>query len=169
MPPTGEPLTEHLKIVNASSQADISSARSLFEKYAHSLTVSLDFQDFQRELSNLPGKYAPPRGAILLAKSREGDALGCVALRPLDFASGCEMKRLFVQPSARASGIGPALSQKLIQLAKEIGYQDMYLDTLPSMKAAQALYTKLGFKPTEPYYETPVPETLFMKLNLSVN
>ncbi|MGU3493814.1 GNAT family N-acetyltransferase [Xanthobacteraceae bacterium A53D] len=113
----------------------------------------------------MPGLYGPPWGALLLARDDAGQAVGCVALRPLE-AGVCEMKRLYVAPEGRGAGLGRALVARILQRAREIGYAQMRLDTLEGMATAQALYAEAGFAPIEPYYATPVPGTVFMGLRL---
>ena len=138
--------------------------RQLFTEYIDSLGIDLFFQDVDAELADLPGKYAPPRGTILIARLAAGDAVGCVALRPL---SGiCEIKRLYVRPQARHQDVGRRLAEAIVNAARAMGYTRAVLDTLPSMRAAQALYASLGFRPTEPYYRNPVPGTIYLALDL---
>jgi ribosomal protein S18 acetylase RimI-like enzyme len=114
----------------------------------------------------MPGKYSPPAGALLLARSADGRPLGCVGLRPIEPAGCCEMKRLYVAPEGRGLGLGKELVDAVIREATRIGYREMKLDTLPSMTAAIALYRKMGFELTEPYYETPIAGTAFMRRSL---
>jgi ribosomal protein S18 acetylase RimI-like enzyme len=135
----------------------------LFRDYAGALGVDLSYQGFEAELAGLPGAYAPPAGALLVAISPDGDAVGCVAVRKLREDGTCEMKRLHVAPVVRKAGIGRALAVSAIEAASRSGYQAMRLDTLPGMEAAQALYRSLGFETTPPYYETPVSGTIFMR------
>ena len=152
-------------IVEASGAADIAACGELFREYQRSIGIDLAYQDFETELATLPGKYAPPRGRLLLA--RQGEALaGCAALRPLN-ATDCEMKRLFVRPDARGTGLGRALAERLVAAAIEQGYARVRLDTLPTMGGAQSLYERLGFRDTAAYYETPVAGTRFMALGLA--
>jgi GNAT superfamily N-acetyltransferase len=143
---------------------DLGEARSLFREYAESLGIDLDFQGFEAEVAALPGKYAAPAGRLLLAWSGT-DAVGCVALRPLDGAS-CEMKRLYVRPQARGEQLGRRLAERICQEAREAGYSRICLDTLPTMASAQKLYQSLGFTPIEPYVFNPVPGTKFLALDL---
>lgn len=139
--------------------------RELFLEYAASIEVDLCFQNFNQELAELPGRYAPPAGRLFLAKY--GDNLaGCVALRPIE-ESVCEMKRLYVRPAHRGQGLGRTLAQAVINAAREIGYQRMRLDTLGSMKEAIALYESLGFRRTVPYYHNPSSCAVFMELDLA--
>ena len=145
---------------------DLAAIVTLFEAYAASLAVDLAYQDFAAELVALPGRYAPPRGALLIARDADGNALGCVAMRPLNDPNRCEMKRLYVAPAGRGLGLGRLLMQALIEEARRIGYREMRLDTLPGMTVAQALYRAAGFEPVEPYYETPIAGTVFMRLGL---
>jgi ribosomal protein S18 acetylase RimI-like enzyme len=146
--------------------ADLAATALLFEAYSNSLPVDLGYQDFASELATLPGKYSPPDGELLLATSRQEEPLGCVALRPLAFAGKCEMKRLYVSPASRGTGLGKALMASVIAEARRIGYDEMWLDTLPSMLAAQRMYREAGFEPMEPYYDTPVSGTVFLRLPL---
>lgn len=138
---------------------------ALFRNYASSLGVDLSFQDFEAEVTSLPGAYAPPAGTLLLALSARADPLGCAAIRKLEDGA-CEMKRLDVSPDARGMGLGRALAVAAIDAAARIGYRTMRLDTLPPMASAQALYRSLGFEAMPPYYNTPVIGTLFMRKTL---
>ena len=149
----------------AQSAGDITEARRLFREYEASLDVDLRYQGFEREVAELPGAYAPPRGRLLLAVDDSASA-GCVALRPLG-EGVCEMKRLYVRPAARGKRVGRLLAEAVIGEARAIGYSRMRLDTLPSMKDAQALYRLLGFQEIAPYYASPVAGTRFMELALS--
>ena len=149
------------KMFPAHSAADIQTAAKLFQAYAASLPISLGYQDFEAELATLPGRYAPPKGALFLARGPAGDALGCVALRPFEGDDVCEMKRLYVAPHGRRLGLGKALAELIIAEAARLGYREMRLDTLPSMQAALSLYAALGFRPLPAYYATPIADTLF--------
>ena len=154
-----------MKLIQANSPEELNSARELFEEYAASLGFSLCFQNFDREVAELPGKYAPPSGRLLLAV-KDNETAGCVALRRIG-EGVCEMKRLYVRTSFRGAGLGRTLAEALIQAAREIGYQRMRLDTLPGkMDAAIAMYRSLGFKETVAYYDNPVAGALFMELEL---
>ncbi len=143
---------------------DLGPVRDILREYARSLNFELCFQSFEEELAGLPGKYAPPRGRCLLAESGRGIA-GIVALRPLD-VEACEMKRLYVRPEFRGTGLGRGLARAIIGEARTCGYRAMRLDTVPQMGAAQALYVALGFKDIPPYYPNPVPGARFMELRL---
>jgi putative acetyltransferase len=144
---------------------DLMVARSLFEEYAASLGFDLSFQDFKRELAGLPGEYASPGGAILLAC--EGDLVqGCVALRPMGQGI-CEMKRLYVRPGFRGRALGRGLGEAVIAEAIALGYRKMRLDTVPAMTEAIALYRSLGFRSIEPYRANPIPGAMFFEKDLS--
>lgn len=147
---------------------DIAAARRLFQAYAEALAVDLAYQGFAEELAGLPGKYAPPRGQLLLARDGQGKALGCVALRSIAPQGACEMKRLYVTPDARGLGLGRALIAAVIAEATRLGYSEMRLDTLPDMHGALALYGEAGFRPIAPYYDTPIPGTVFLARPLRV-
>lgn len=157
-------LAEGLQIVSAHAGDALREARLLFEEYAASLGIDLEFQGFGDELRELPGHYAPPGGRLLLAQWRDTPA-GCIALRPLQNGR-CEMKRLYARPTFRGLGIGRALAEAAIAAAREIGYAHMRLDTLPSMSAARAMYASLGFRNIDPYRYNPVAGTAFMELML---
>ncbi|HEX6187581.1 MAG TPA: GNAT family N-acetyltransferase [Pyrinomonadaceae bacterium] len=146
-------------------EADVNQARGLFREYEAWLGLDLCFQNFEKELTELPGAYAPPTGRLLLAY--EGDQLaGCVALRKLSDGV-CEMKRLFLRPQFHGQGCGRELAERIVAEARDAGYERMRLDTLPAqMGKAIALYRSLGFKEIEPYYQNPVPGALFMELVL---
>ena len=144
----------------------LAAARQLFEEYAASLDISLCFQGFEEELSNLPGAYAPPRGRLLLACHGK-ESVGCVALRPLE-PETCEMKRLYVRPAYRSSsGAGRLLAERIIHEAATAGYRRMRLDTLPTMETALALYRRLGFREIAPYTANPVSGAVFLELQLN--
>ena len=148
------------------SPADLATARTLFREYADSIGVDLCFQDFETELATLPGGYRPPSGALLLAES-DGQAAGCVAVRPLEPPAVAELKRLYVRPSARGAGLGAALTEAALQRARAAGYECIRLDTLPTMAAAQALYRRLGFREVAPYRLNPIPGALYMECDLA--
>jgi putative acetyltransferase len=137
---------------------ELADAAALFRAYAAALDVDLGFQGFEQELADLPGAYAPPQGALLLARG-EDDALGCIALRRLD-ESACEMKRLYVRPAARGTGLGRALIAAALAEATRLGYREITLDTLPQLDAAIALYRSFGFQLIPPYGDHPYEGTL---------
>lgn len=139
--------------------------RQLFREYADWLAVDLGFQDFEAELAALPGKYAPPMGIALLAEHADNPALGCVAMRPLDDET-CEMKRLYLRPEARGTGLGRKLAARVIEAARQAGYRRMVLDTLDHMQDALHLYDRLGFQPIAPYYHNPIPGAVYLGLDL---
>jgi putative acetyltransferase len=151
-------------IEEAREPAAVDACRELFVEYQRGLGVSLCFQGFDAELANLPGDYAAPRGILLLARHGAVPA-ACVALRPL-FHRDAEMKRLYVRPAHRGSGIGRFLAERIIAEARARGYESLKLDTLPSMHAAQGLYAKLGFRDTAPYNDNPVTGVRFLALAL---
>ena len=153
-----------LEIFAAKTDEDIEIAKQLFVEYADSLGFDLGFQNFQEELANLPGCYAPPTGGLLLAKYN-GEVAGCIALRKLS-DNVCEGKRLYVRPEFRGLKIGKKLVEAIIAEARKIGYSSMRGDTVGSMKAAQALYASLGFKEIQPYCYNPIEGAKFIELKL---
>ncbi len=154
-----------MKIIMAKSESDIKEVRTLFEEYAAWLEISLCFQNFDRELAGLPGEYAAPDGRLLLAFD-DDQVAGGIALRKIR-ATTCEMKRLFLRPEFRGRGFGRVLVKRVIEEARQMGYTQMCLDTLPGrMDQAVALYKSIGFKEIEPYYNNPVAGATFMELRL---
>lgn len=160
-------MTSAFTVTPARSAADIAAATSLFRTYAASLDVDLAYQGFDAEMAAMPGLYAPPAGELLLARGILGEPLGAVGLRPIEPAGCCEMKRLYVAPSARGLGLGAALVDAVEKAAARIGYVELRLDTLPTMGDAIALYRRLGFEDMAPYYDTPVAGTVFLRKRLA--
>ena len=141
--------------------------RELFQEYAHSLGVNLEFQGFENELDTLPGDYGAPRGAILLAWVG-GAVAGCCALRPLDtsdYPNAAEMKRLYVRKAFRGFGLGQELAEGTLDAARRAGYACVLLDTLDDMESARALYAGLGFEEIPPYYHNPLPGSHYLKVD----
>ena len=158
-------MNPEMRIFQASGDEDIQQARALFEEYEKSLGISLCFQNFNQEMAQLPGCYAPPDGRLLIAADDEQIA-GCIALRKLG-PGVCEMKRLFVRPAFRGTGLGRVLVESIIDEAKKLGYSRLRLDTMPGrMDKAISLYRSVGFVEIEPYCENPVEDAKFMELDL---
>ena len=148
----------------ADSAVQLETARTLFREYEKSLGISLCFQNFAEEVASLPGDYAPPDGRLLIAFVGKRPA-GCVALRKIG-EGVAEMKRLYVRLGFRGMKIGRRLTEEVLAEARSIGYRSVRLDTLPTMKAAQALYVSLGFVDIPPYNDHPVEGTRFMEKKL---
>jgi ribosomal protein S18 acetylase RimI-like enzyme len=146
--------------------ADIARVREMLKEYVEWIGLDLAFQEIDAELDGLPGEYAPPRGALLVAMDGQRH-IGMIALRPLTGGSVGEMKRLYVRPHARGRGLARQLIDRLCDEARRLGYSELRLDTLPMMGDAQALYEAYGFVDIAPYYETPIAGTRFMALTLS--
>ncbi len=152
----------------ATSAQDMAIAAQLFREYADSLGLDLAFQNFDDELAQLPGDYAAPRGALLLAYV-DGALAGCCALRPLDNAdipNAAEMKRLYVRRAFRGFGLGRQLAEAILDAARQAGYASVLLDTLDDMEAARNLYADLGFQSIEPYYHNPIPGAHYLKADI---
>ena len=158
--------SDEFEIVAARSQIELISAAALLRAYAKSLPVDLAPQGFTQELASLPGAYAPPKGELLLAK-RGDHVLGCIALKPLEPPRTAEIKRLFVRPQARGKGVGKALIETILKTARQLGYGEIKLDTLPEMEGAIALYKANGFVPIPPYGSHPYPGLVTLGIKLS--
>jgi GNAT superfamily N-acetyltransferase len=154
-----------MKLIQAKTTEQIEQARTLFREYEAWLDLDLCFQNFEKELAELPGKYAPPDGRLLLAYE-DDELAGCVALRRLSDEI-CEMKRLFLRQGFHGRGLGRELVNSILSEARSMGYRRMRLDTLPEhMGSAISLYRSVGFKEIAPYYNNPVPGALFMEIEL---
>jgi GNAT superfamily N-acetyltransferase len=138
--------------------------REMLLEYAAGLGFDLCFQDFDKEIAGLPGAYAEPEGAILMAVVGNA-AAGCVALKPLS-GCACEMKRLYVRPGLRKMGMGKALAEAILEMGARKGYTVMRLDTLETMTEARLLYERLGFVRCDPYTFNPFPEAVYMEKRL---
>ena len=155
-------------IVTPQSIDDLASLRAIFQEYAASLSIDLSFENFEHELAWLPGEYAPPRGALLMAIV-DAQVAGCCALRPFDTAdisNACEMKRLYVRPAYRGLGLGRLLAEASMDAARQYGYSHILLDTLDEMEAARSLYEELGFVEIPPYYHNPIARAHHLKARL---
>jgi len=148
-------------IIRPATLADLDDIRAMLREYAAWLEVDLCFQNFEQELAGLPGDYAPPRGRLLIA-----EGAGCVALRAID-EEICEMKRLYVRPNHRGTGLGRRLVQAIIDEARGIGYRSLRLDTMPKMDSAQRLYASLEFREIPAYRYNPEPGARFLELDLT--
>jgi len=151
-------------IKQVQTKTEIEEVRKLFREYEVFWGVDLCFQSFEKELANLPGKYSPPNGDLLIGLNDE-KIVGCVAIRRLDNGI-CEMKRLFVKPETRGTGLGKKLAEEIIVVAHERGYSLMRLDTLYRLTEAMHLYETLGFRKTDPYYDNPLPGVVYWELDL---
>jgi ribosomal protein S18 acetylase RimI-like enzyme len=157
-------MMDDLRIVEASTRDDYAIGRELFEEYARAIDVDLCFQNFVAELDRLTVMYAPPAGALLLAKAGH-DVAGCVGLRKFR-DDICEMKRLYVRPAFRGKHLGRRMAEEIARRAGELGYRTLVLDTLGTMEAAQRLYVSMGFAPATSYYVNPLPDVKYFSLGL---
>ncbi|MBP6338923.1 MAG: GNAT family N-acetyltransferase [Vitreoscilla sp.] len=160
--------TPEIQLLTPTTPEELDAAREIIREYAESMGFDLCFQNFEGEMAALPGDYAAPAGALLLAWV-DGALAGCGAFRPLadvDYANACEMKRLYVRKAFRRFGLGRQLAQALIDGATQAGYSAMLLDTLDDMEAARELYTSLGFEEVPPYYFNPIAGAHYLKVEL---
>jgi len=153
-----------MNYIEARSAKHFQDTKFIFSEYQNFIGIDLSFQDFQTELAEIPGNYAAPRGAIILAYENDV-CIGCVALRPISDTI-CEMKRLFVKPEFQGKGIGKELTGRIVKKAKEIGYLKMRLDTLDTMESAMHLYRQIGFNEITPYYHNPIKNARYFECDL---
>jgi putative acetyltransferase len=153
-----------MRLLQATTPREWDEAQRLVREYAASLDVDLSFQNFDHELQHFTTEYAPPAGAFVLAEDAD-QYVACIGLRQFSAGIG-EIKRLYVVPAARGLGLGRVLVERIIVVAREVGYGSLLLDTLPFMKEAQSLYVALGFKPVAPYRYNPVAGSAFLRLDL---
>ena len=153
-----------MHMIQPVNAAEWDQVRELFREYWTSFGFSPCFQGFETEVAGLPGAYAPPGGALVLAPI-DGHAAGCAALRRFD-AQRCEAKRLYVRPQFRGQGVGRALLDWVIAEARTMGYREMVGDTIPQMAVALAMYDRAGFQRTGPYAEAPTPGAIYLRLKL---
>jgi len=159
-------MPDQYTISSTASAQDVQDVARLFGMYVATLGVDLSYQNFDAELSGLPGKYSAPAGTLLIARDARGNAVGCVGVRPLREIGSCEVKRLFTLPGTRGSGLGSSLARAAIEEARSMGYGLVRLDTLPTMGAAIRLYEKLGFERSPAYYAPTPTGTIFMAKRL---
>ena len=160
--------SSHIQIVSPVTPAELIAARQIFQEYAAQVGVDLCFQNFDAELESLPGEYAEPHGALLLALVN-GQLAGCCAMRPLpstDYPNACEMKWLYVKSSHRRFGLGRQLAEAILDAARVAGYHHVLLDTLSEMESARALYEDLNFEEIPPYYHNPIAGAHYLKVDL---
>ncbi|HEX5687751.1 MAG TPA: GNAT family N-acetyltransferase [Ideonella sp.] len=163
--------TPEIRLQAPDTPEALDATRLIMREYAESLGIDLCFQNFEAELASLPGEYAAPGGALLLAWV-DDELAGCGAFRPLpdvDYANACEMKRLYVRRAFRRFGLGRVLAEALMDTALQAGYSAMLLDTLDDMEAARELYSSLGFETIPPYYYNPIPGAHYLKADLQGN
>jgi len=163
--------TPEIRLQTPDTPDALAATRDIMREYAESLDIDLCFQNFEAELTSLPGEYDAPGGALLLAWV-DGELAGCGAFRPLpdvDYANACEMKRLYVRRAFRRFGLGRVLAEALMDTALQAGYSAMLLDTLDDMEAARELYASLGFENIPPYYFNPIPGAHYLKADLHGN
>jgi ribosomal protein S18 acetylase RimI-like enzyme len=167
-PDSLDPAPFPLVALTCPAERELDEVRAIFREYAQGLGVDLCFQQFDEELAGLPGEYAAPRGALLLARV-DGELAGCCALRPLDatdYPNAAEMKRLYVRKAFRGFGLGRQLAEAAMDAARRAGYDCVLLDTLDDMEAARMLYQELGFEDIPPYYHNPIPGAHYLKADL---
>ena len=149
----------------AADSPQMATARELLREYMRSEAMKLCVQDSEGELASLPFIYAPPAGCLWLAQLG-GVPAACVGLRRRD-ATRCEMKRLYVRAAFRGAGLAGILVERVIERARALGYREVFLDTLPEMRAARLIYDMLGFRACPPYLAVPTPGADCLVLELS--
>ncbi len=157
-----------IQLITPSTPEQLAAVRLLFTEYAEQLGIDLCFQNFEAELTELPGQYSAPNGALLIAVV-DGELAGCCALRPIDsvdYPNAAEMKRLFVRKAFRRFGLGRQLAEAVLEAARMAGYRSVLLDTLDDMESARALYAELGFMEIPPYYHNPIAGAHYLKADL---
>ena len=160
--------THEIRFITPVSDEELERVRAIFREYATSLGIDLCFQGFEEELAQLPGQYAGPRGALLMALV-DGELAGCCALRPLDsvdYSNACEMKRLYVRQNFRRLGLGRQLAEAMMDCARLAAYDCVLLDTLDEMESARVLYQDLGFEEVPPYYHNPIAGAHYLMAKL---
>ncbi len=153
-----------MKFIKAKTESELNFIRELFSEYFSRYGKHLGNQDFEKELSGLPGKYASPKGCLLLALDGDLPA-GCIGIKPFEEHS-CEMGRLYVKDKFRNRGIGLKLVKIFLEETRKMGYKKILLDTLPELKSAIKLYKSLGFSEIPPYYDSPLPNPVYMSLDI---
>lgn len=148
----------------AATTDEFAAAKELFMEYARSLDIDLGFQGFDDELNTIDSQYGKPSGALLIAY-KDNRAVGCAGIRRLD-EDTAELKRMFVQEEYRRFKIGRKLLELAINVARDLNYKRVRLDTLPGMASAQSLYRSFGFYEIPPYRFNPVREALYMEKRL---
>ena len=153
-----------MQLIQISTHEQYSAACQLFQEYANWLGIDLCFQGFEEELKDLEAMYSAPVGGIILCEI-EAHYVGCVGIRRID-DQRAELKRMYVQPHQQQKGIGTALLENALELARECGYQKVQLDTLSTMTAAMNLYLKNGFKKIPAYYQNPIVTAVYFEKTL---
>ena len=157
-------LVPMVSVRKATFPQDETEVLSIWREFVASPSVDLGFQGYEDEFANLPGKYGAPTGCLLLG-TVVGSVQGCVGFRRVN-TEICEMKRLYVRPSARGHGLGRRLVEDLIAEARNAGYGEIRLDVLAEFEAARKLYTDMGFEPAEPVSHNPLADTTFLGLRI---
>jgi ribosomal protein S18 acetylase RimI-like enzyme len=153
-----------MQLIQITTHEQYSAACQLFQEYADWLGIDLCFQGFEEELKDLKAMYCEPVGGIILCEI-EGNYVGCVGIRRID-DQRAELKRMYVQPHQQQKGIGTALLENAIELARECGYEKVQLDTLNTMTAAINLYIKNGFIQIPAYYHNPIATAVYFEKKL---
>lgn len=156
---------KEILFIEAKSKEEYQIAGSLFQEYADQLGVDLEFQNFKQELATLETQFSRPHGVLFLVKNASDEFIGCFAVRDYEHPI-CELKRMYIKAEARGLGIGRKMLEKSIEISRQLGYEKMRLDTLPSMTKAQSLYSKMGFYDIDPYRYNPIKWTKFMEIIL---
>ena len=152
-----------MKIING--EMHIEEIEQLLKDYLTELGRDLSFQNVAAEFYDLKSKYLPPNGRLLCAQTDNGEIVGCVAYHKHN-DQRCEMKRLYVKPDYRKNNAGSFLVDEIIELARQDGYSEMVLYTIKPLQSAIRIYQKVGFMETEPYYNNPMDDVIYLRKEL---
>ena len=152
-----------MKIING--EMHIEEIEQLLKDYLTELGRDLSFHNVAAEFYDLKSKYLPPNGRLLCAQTDNGEIVGCVAYHKHN-DQRCEMKRLYVKPDCRKNNAGQLLVDEIIEFARQDGYSEMVLDTIEPLQSAIRLYKKVGFTETEPYYDNPMDDVIYLRKQL---
>jgi ribosomal protein S18 acetylase RimI-like enzyme len=154
-----------INYLSANTDDEYEQTAKLFKEYAAWLNIDLSFQHFDDELLGLKTMYSPTKGGVILCKNKN-EFIGCVGIRKID-NNTAELKRMFIKPAYQKQGIGKNLLEKAVELAKDLNYKFIRLDTLNYMTAAINLYKNYGFYEIPAYYNNPNDTAIYFELKIN--